>query len=297
MSPEPRPQIKDILTKTSTFFRDKGFESARLDAELLIAEALKWQRMKLYLSYDYPLSPEELTACRELVKRRAAGEPVAYIINRKDFYNHTFLVSPAVLIPRPETETIVDEALKWIRSERAEQDVRLVDLGTGSGCIALSVLAEIPQAKALAVDVSADALAIARENSELLSLVDRTSFLEADAGALTGDAVSSALGAPADLVLANPPYIAEDDPSVEPNVRKFEPHQALFTSDGGLGALKGWARSAAEIAAPGAFVMFELGLGQSQQAKSIFEGIGAFRDVEIVQDLTGRERFVRAFRK
>jgi release factor glutamine methyltransferase len=294
MSPQaPTLQVKDILAKTTGFFRDKGFESPRLDSELLIAEALKWKRMNLYLNHEYPLSEEELTACRELVKRRAAGEPVAYILGRKDFYNHSFIVNPSVLIPRPETEEMVERAVLWAKCEMADAGkIRVVDLGTGSGCIGLSFLAELPSSELLAVDLSADALAVAEQNAARMELKSRVTFVNQDAATLLASAVEKTMGGLADIVLANPPYIAKDDPQVDANVRKFEPNQALFSADEGLADLRSWSQTAARIARPGALVIFEMGCDQGSEAKSIFDNVGTFRDVEIVRDLSGKERFI-----
>jgi release factor glutamine methyltransferase len=291
--PAPALQVKDILAKTTGFFRDKGFESPRLDSELLIAEALKWKRMNLYLNHEYPLSEEELSACRELVKRRAAGEPVAYILGRKDFYNHSFIVSSAVLIPRPETEEMVERALQWTkRSMPDAEKIRVVDLGTGSGCIGLSFLADCPASELLAVDLSVDALAVAEQNAAQMELKDRVIFVNQDAALLDANVLEKTMGGLADLVLANPPYIANDDPQVDANVRKFEPGQALFSADHGLADLRAWSQTAARIARPGALVIFEMGCDQAAQAKSVFENVGTFRDVEIVRDLSGKERFI-----
>lgn len=297
--------IKEILTKTTEFFKNKGFDSPRLETEILISTALNWQRMKLYLNHEYDLNETELTACRELVKRRASGEPSAYIVGHKGFYKHDFKVSPAVLIPRPETEELVEQAVAWANANAPS--ARVVDLGTGSGAIGLSVLAALPQSQLLAVDISEDALKIAEENSLEIhgtdlkttdkDLNERAHFLLKDAGLVTMSDLQERLGGAADMVLANPPYISEDDPEIQTNVKKFEPHQALFSAENGLQHIRSWASVAAEIARPGAFVMFEIGHEQGTVAKEIFEQVGSFTDVMMVRDLSGRERFIRAIKK
>jgi release factor glutamine methyltransferase len=285
--------LKDVLQKTTLFFRDKGFEPARLETELLLAHGLGWDRVKLYLNYDYLLTEEELTRCRELVRRRASGEPVAYILGYKDFYKHTFKVSPDVLIPRPETESIVEEAVTWSRKQsQVQASVRVVDLGAGSGCIGISILAELPIANLIAVDISEKALAITSENADGAGVGDRTRTLVLDAGVLTLDALENSA---VDIIVANPPYISQDDPEIQESVKKFEPHLALFSGDRGFAHIKAWAISAARIARPGAFVMFEIGHDQGAQAKQIFEEPNSFFDVTIVRDLAGHERFVRCF--
>src|SRR5262249_25104075 len=154
---------KDVLSKSTQFLREKGSETARLDSELLIASALRWQRIKLYLNHEYPLSDDELKACRENVRRRGTGEPVAYIVGEKDFYRSTFQVSAAVLIPRPETEALVEEAITYClqREKSLASQIHVLDLGTGSGCIGLSILTEVPSAKLTAVDISSEAISVA----------------------------------------------------------------------------------------------------------------------------------------
>ncbi len=289
-------QLKDILQKTTQFLRDKGSPSARLDTEMLIASALKWDRIKLYLNYEYPLNEQELGIAREFVRRRASGEPVAYILGTKDFHNHSFKVNRAVLIPRPETESIVEAAIDFSNeaSEQADSSTRVVDLGTGSGCIGLSVIAGVPDAQLLGVDVSPLAIEVAKENAERLEVAERAHFLTANAGSITRTQVEETLGGAADMVLANPPYIDQLDPAVETNVKLFEPQEALFSPDHGLAHIRDWARVAGEIARDGALVMFEIGHEQGEAARGIFWTSGRFQDVEIVKDLSGRERFIRA---
>ena len=280
--------LKDILQKTTQFFRDRGFETARLDTELLISSGLGWERMKLYLNYEYPLTEDELNKCRALVKRRTTGEPIAYILGKRDFYNHSFQVTPAVLIPRPETEQIVETAIPWLKLSETQ---RIVDLGTGSGCIGLSLLAELAEARLLAVDVSAEALLVAKLNAEQLGVSDRATFLHLDAGALTLAQVEEALGGAADAVVANPPYIANNDPAVEANVKKFEPQSALFSEDEGLQHIRDWTAVAKAVVRADGFAMFEIGYQQGAAALEIFAA--QFAEVQIDKDLSGHDRFVR----
>ena len=289
-------QVKDVLQKTTQFFKDKGYSSPRLDTELLISAALNWERIKLYLQHEYPLSEAELTLCRDFVRRRASGEPVAYILGKKEFYNHSFIVGPGVLIPRPETELIVEEVLAWAKTQSSETELRVVDLGVGSGCIGLSIVAELPGARLFGVDISADAVKIAIENSQALSMPERAAFEVMDASNLSSDLVTARLGALADVVVANPPYIAEDDPEVEANVRKYEPSSALFSSDFGLAHIKSWAAKTSELVRSDGFVMFEIGYKQGAQAATIFESLGRFSGVTVVKDLSGRDRFIKCRR-
>lgn len=293
-------QIKDVLQKTTQFFRDKGFSSPRLDTELLLAKALRWDRMKLYLNYEYPLNEQELATARDLVRRRASGEPVAYILGFRDFYNHAFNVEPGVLIPRPETETIIHDVVEWAStnlSERADEDgLRVVDMGTGTGCIGLSILAEVPNARLLAVDISPTAVKVAAENAERLEVSERAVIEKTDAASVTKEFASEKVGGPVDVVVGNPPYIDVADTEVEVNVRKFEPHEALFSDENGLSHLRAWAKAAADLVRPGGMVMFEMGYQQGPQVRAIFEAVGRYSIIEIVPDLAGLDRFVRAIR-
>jgi release factor glutamine methyltransferase len=292
-------QLKDVLQKTTLFFREKGFETARLDTEILLAKALHWDRMKLYLNYEYPLNEQELTACRELVRRRAGGEPVAYITGQKDFYNHTFFISPGVLIPRPDTETLVESVLSWHASFQdlePEQEFHVVDLGCGSGCIGLSIAAAIAKSKLVAVDSSAQAIEVTTLNAETLGLAERTAILHQSVETLTTQDMLTHFGGLADAVVANPPYIAVSDNMVEANVRKFEPHEALFSDENGLAHIKTWLVKAAQLVRPDGLVMFEIGHEQGAQALKLFEAANVFQNIELIRDLAGINRFVRCTR-
>lgn len=288
--------IKDVLQKTTLFFRDKGIESARLDSEMLIASALNWERMKLYLNYEYPLSENELTLCRELVRRRALGEPVAYILGKKDFYNHTFIVNSSVLIPRPETEQLVEVVISWLKKNPELSAAKILDIGAGTGCIGLSILAEIENARLIGVEISSEACLVAELNAKKIGLEARSVFIPSDIGELDFQTFQEQKHELVDVVVANPPYIAEDDPEVEKNVRKFEPACALFSEASGLGHIQKWAGSAAALCRPGALVIFEIGHKQGAKASEIFANSNWYKEIKILRDLSGRDRFVQAIR-
>jgi release factor glutamine methyltransferase len=279
--------LKEVLQKTTTFFTEKGFSSPRLDAELLLSHALNWERIKLYTHYDYPMSEKELSTSRELVKRRATGEPIAYILGARDFYKAKFIVAPGVLIPRPETELLVEETVAWIKKNELEIP-RIIDLGTGSGCIGLSILHDVPRASLLAVDISETALAIAKKNAEAQGFTD-AQFLISNV-----EDLDPLLSNFMDVVVANPPYISPDDPEIEPNVKKFEPAEALFSSGAGLDHIRSWAKKAGELLRPGGFVMFEIGCDQGPAARDIFSNLKCFDRIEVIKDLSKLDRFVRA---
>lgn len=293
-----RPTVKDIVKKTTDFFTEKGIESARLDSEILIARALGWERLQVFLKFDYPLTDDELERCRESVRRRARGEPVAYIIGEKGFYKNTFKVSPAVLIPRPETELLVDEA---VRHFPKFLKFRLADLGTGSGCLGLSIAAEwlayhqSAEGKSLdlhLVDLSGDALEIAKQNAESLGLLSHCQFHCADAGTWVENQSF-------DMIVANPPYIDPSDTRLEPSVKEFEPATALFagaSGAGGLAEIQSWAAKTYQLLSASGVAIFEIGDGQGGAVISIFKEVG-FEDVRLAQDLSGRERMIVALKE
>jgi len=282
-------RLNEVLQKTIKFFKDKGLPSARLDAELVLAHALGWERIQLYTQFEYPLTEPELERCRELVRRRASGEPVAYILGYRDFYKSRFFVEPGVLIPRPETEGILELVPN-------DPDLRtIVDLGCGSGCIGLSLLLERPHAKLLGVDVSPIAISVSKRNAERLGLTERSQFLECRAQDLDHQKIfSSFSSSTVDVVVANPPYIDRDDPQVDLHVRQFEPSLALFSENSGLEQIESWSQIAAQILRPGGVVVFEIGADQGQAALDIFSRIKNFERMNLSQDLSGRDRFVRA---
>lgn len=221
--------VMEVLRLSTDYLQQRGSASPRLDAELLLAYALGVRRIDLYLLHDRPIDEPELSAARELVRRRGTGEPVAYITGTREFYGRPFIVTPAVLVPRPETETLVTLALERLRTTAGSP--RVADLGTGSGCIAVTLAAELPDVGMVATDVSEDALAIARQNAEANGAGDRVDFVCGDWAAPLHDAV--------DLVVSNPPYVTTDElNATDADVREFEPHLALDGGSDGMDAYR-----------------------------------------------------------
>lgn len=287
-------KLKEILDKTTAFFKDKKIDSARLDAELLLAHGLKLERIQLYLKFDQPMKEDELVILRELVRRRASGEPVAYILGYRDFYKYRFEVNSAVLIPRPETEHIIEEAVKWAGDPN--KNLGIIDLGAGSGCIGLTLLKELPEARLISVDVSEKALEVAERNADSLGVKSRVKFIHADAG--NEDAIMSAykefVGTnKIDVLVSNPPYIAHQDTQVEENVKKFEPSSALFAEDNGLALLKQWSKIySAHLNKPGIMLM-EMGMTQGATMKEHFSNLKIFNEISVTKDLSGHDRVIR----
>jgi release factor glutamine methyltransferase len=277
--------LKEIIERTTKFFKEKNIESARLDSELLISSALGLRRIDLYLKFEQPLKELELEKCRELVRRRAQGEPVAYILGKKDFYNLSFEVDSTVLIPRPETETLVEIVLDWMRQKNIEE-YRVLDLGSGSGCIGLTIAKNEARSVVTMVEFSDAALEVSRRNKESLKLGENVNLV------LSRAQNFSYIESSWDVIVANPPYIADADPLVDKNVKKFEPSSALYASQEGLGEIFEWSTKAAgSLKRPG-IMIFEIGMTQGEMVKRHFESLGVFDQVNIQKDLSGLDRFI-----
>lgn len=287
--------LKEVLTKSIQFFKDKKIESARLDAELLIAHALKIERIGLYIRYEQPLNESEIQICREYVRRRSLGESVAYIIEEKGFFGDVFKVYPGVLVPRPETEHIVEEVLKFFEKNKIENP-RILDMGAGTGCIGLSILKQIPTATLISVDISDIAIKNIQFNVEKLGLQDRVTVIHSAIENL--DWNSSNFGPQVfDAIVSNPPYIDVDDTDVDAHVRKFEPATALFAENKGLLFLQNWSKlSIGSLKKPG-IMAFEMGHLQGPIMKEHFQSLNVFSDVSVIQDLSSMDRIVQGIIK
>ncbi len=284
--------LKEVLDRTTLFFKEKKFDSPRLDAELLLVKALNLsRRIDLYLKFDKPLSEEELKIARDFVRRRSLGEPVAYILGIKGFYNLDFKVTPDVLIPRPETEILVERAIAWaLQNKLTTEKIRILDLGSGSGCIGISAAKELSlkgftEVSVTFVDISSAALAITKENCQINSL-ERVEYICAD----VKDLVFSELEF--DLILSNPPYIANSDLQIEENVKKYEPKQALYSGPEGTELLQLWSKkSVGSLKNPG-FIGFEMGKDQGQQMKNYFAQLDGISHTELIKDLSHFDRHI-----
>lgn len=285
-------RLGELLTKTTEFFKNKNIESARLDTELLICHQMKWDRIKIYMNLDYPMSEKEMAPLRELVKRRATGEPVAYITGEKYFYKDRFEVGAGVLVPRPETELIVEEVKSILSGEILSENHWILDLGCGSGCIGLSVLADFPALQLTGLDISPVAIEYSTRNAELLQRQTRSQFRLKDlkeSPTLTQD-----LGrdlSDLKVVVSNPPYIAHGDSEVQKSVHEFEPHVALYSTGNGLDLAKNWLEKLGRELSSGTWVIFEMGKGQDQELKSIAENNG-FQFTKFIKDYSGVLRHI-----
>jgi len=259
--------VLEAIQKSADFLAKKGVESARLNAELLLAHQLKLPRMKLYLNFERALTPVETDGLRELVKRRAAREPLQHITGSTSFCGHEIAVNRHALVPRPETELLAEFGWKFLNELKTQnsQFKTALDFGTGTGCIAIALAAKCPAAKITALDISAAALALAKQNAAQNQVTERIEFLQSDGFAALKPEMQF------DLLISNPPYIASAEiATLEPEVKDFDPRGAL---DGGADGLDFYRRLAAEakpFLKPDCKIMVEFGDGQADDLKKIF---------------------------
>lgn len=283
--------IGRILKWTEQYFKDKGIESPRLDAEVLLAHVLEKQRIYLYVHFDEPLQPGELAAYREMIKKRVLRVPVAQILGEKEFMGLTFKVTADTLVPRPDTEILVQAAVDRLRAMAGEEPLRFADIGTGSGAICLSVLHYLAGTVADTVDISPAARAVAEENAASLGLADRITFH-------TGDLLQPLSGISFAAILSNPPYIPEADiVKLAPEVRLKEPHTALSGGQDGLDFYRRLANEAPAMLVPGGFTAFEVGIHQAGDVANLLKANPLIDRTEILPDYAGIDRVVVGWRK
>jgi len=271
--------VGDLLAQSAAGLADRAGDGARAEAEILLAHCLGCDRTALWARPETAVPSAVAAACRALARRRAAGEPVAYLVGHRGFWTLELEVTPAVLIPRPETELLVEQVLAAFP---ADAPVRLVDLGTGSGAIALAVAAERPCWEILATDAAADALAVARRNAARLGLV-------AVAFRLGDWAQAFRPGERFSVIVSNPPYVAEGDPHLVEGDLPWEPRAALVAGPDGLDAIRRLAATAPAHLAPGGWLLLEHGADQGAAVRAILAGAG-LDAVHTVRDLAGLER-------
>lgn len=268
-----------LLRWTTEFFAEKGIDNPRLDAERLLAHVLQLDRVGLYLNFERPLIATELDTIRPLVKRRGQREPLQYLLGSTEFWSLDFEVTPAVLIPRGDTEILVEESLSHAAPEGS-----LLDVGTGSGAIAISLASELPNWQVSALDLSAEALELARRNAKKNGLAERLQFIHADLAELPQQQY--------DLIVSNPPYIAQAEwESLMPEVRCFEPQMALLAENDGLDCYQKLAAQAVSRLNPGGWLLVEIGYQQALAVQQLFADAG-LTDVYVRDDYAGQPRVV-----
>lgn len=298
----PAVRILDVITKTTPYLEKQGIESPRLTIELLLAHLLKKKRMGLYLEFERELDEATLTKLREMVKRRVAGEPLQYITGEVEFCGLKLLVDKRVLIPRPETELLVEAVVKRLAVEGPQagtpvppnKNLKIVDVGTGSGCIAIALAKGLmiagrdACATIYGLDVSPEAVEVARGNALLHQIEKNIRFLESDLLQALPDSFV------AEAIVSNPPYIADGELAKLPReVRDFEPVRALAAGEDGLKVIRRLVMDARRILSPSGFVALEIGAEQRAVVEEIF-GQQGLAVVEVVKDLEGHERVIVA---
>jgi release factor glutamine methyltransferase len=283
-----RLTVLDVMLRSAEYLAGKGIESARLDAEHLFAHALGVGRLQMYLQHERLIEDAELERFRPLLKRRGTREPLQYILGRQGFRELDLEVGPGVLIPRPETERLVEAVLEW---SKGQSEIMALDVGTGTGAIALSLLTEGPFAGAVGTDISPDALAYATRNRAEAGLDSRLELRQGRLFEPVGPEERF------DVVVSNPPYVPEvDREGLQTEVGRWEPEAALFAGDDGLAILRELVPAAASVLRPGGLLAMEVGDGQAQRVVGLVNETDAYGDATIHRDLAGRERIVTAMR-
>jgi len=273
--------VGTLLKRATEILRERGSRSPRLDAELLLTHSLGFKdRVELYTNFERPLTEEEVENYRQLIIRRAKGEPVAYITDKKEFFGFEFHVERGVLIPRPETELLVEVVYDYIKEK---QGLKVVDVGTGSGCIVLT-LCKLTEGKHCfyGIDISSKALSVAELNREKLGC-SSVSFLKGD--------LLEPIDFPVDVVVSNPPYVPVGDSRLDREVLKFEPAVALFGGKTGYEIIERLIVQASDKLKPGGFIAFEVGEGQANRVASLLESFG-FRSINVLKDLSKIDRVI-----
>jgi release factor glutamine methyltransferase len=293
-APQPRVWTSlELINWTRAYFEKKGLESPRLEAELLLSAVLECPRIRLYVDFEKPVPPDKLAVFREYVKRRAeTREPVQYILGQTDFIDLKIKVNRATLIPRPETELLALWAVAKAKAVEGES-VSVVDLCTGTGCVALYIAHKDPRAKIVATDISLEALALAKTNADALKLESRMTFCSGN----LFEALPLELRGKIDLLVANPPYVdPADRATLQPEVRDHEPATALFAGEKGLEIIQKIIAGAPDWLKPGGWLGLEFGFGQDAAIREYASAIKTMESLEIGLDAAKKNRFLYAKR-
>lgn len=276
----------DVLKEATGFLKIKDIKDPRLNAERLMCHVLGLSRIDLYLRFEQPLSREEREAYKTLLRRRATHEPIQYILGETEFMSLPFKVTPDVLIPRPETEILVEKVVEEIGNQK---EIKLLDIGVGSGNIVVSLAKYLMKAEVVGVDIDEKVLSLAATNARMNGVEERIRFIKADVR--EGD-FAGAVEPPFDVVVSNPPYVSSEEWDVLPNeIRKYEPPSALCDDGDGLAFFEVIARRGNEVLMPDGMIFFEVGDRQSEAVQAILKG-SEYSSVEVFLDLNGIERIV-----
>ena len=277
--------VLEAINRSTEFLEKKNIESPRTNAEHLLAHVLKCKRLDLYLAFDRPLKENETDIYRELIVRRGKTEPLQYIVGTVEFYGLEFKVNPSVLIPRPETELLIEKILESVNKE---DSLKILDIGTGSGNIAVSLAKNLSNSTLTAIDISEDAIEVAEENSELNNINGQISFYKIDFVNEQGFNESNF-----DLIVSNPPYVSINDYSgLSPELKDHEPKIALTDNKDGLNFYSEISKKAKTLLNKNGKLFFEVGMGQAEEVKTILIQ-NSFSDIEIFKDYSNIERVVK----
>lgn len=279
--------VVELLKTTIAFFAEKKIDEPRLSAELLLGQVLGLQRLQLYLDHERPLTLKELEAFRAACRERLQGRPVQYIAGEAFFYGYQFYIDERVLIPRPETELVLEHAMERLAASGLDSadSPSILDVGTGSGCIAITLALRLPGARVTAADVSADALDVARRNADAHGVSERIRFVEADA---LSASFADAVGGPFDLLVSNPPYIPEAEwATLQEEVRQYEPRLALVAPSG-FEYYQSIAVAAPSLLRKGGVLCFELHADGAAEVRNLLGS--SFADVQVMQDYNKLDR-------
>ncbi|MFL2989606.1 MAG: peptide chain release factor N(5)-glutamine methyltransferase [Candidatus Neomarinimicrobiota bacterium] len=267
-------RIIDVINWGVKYFQDKSFENPRLEIEIFLQHILDYKKIDLYINFEQEISKKNLKRLKGLVKRRVKKEPIQYITGVSNFYGRNFSVSKSVLIPRPETEILINVSINYLSSKK---NPFIIDVGTGSGCIGITLAKELPSSNVIAIDYSQQALNIAKKNSELIG-VKNIEFIKLDF-------LSENLNYIADAIVSNPPYIPQKDVhSLMKDVKEFEPHKALTDNNDGLEFYRVFANKLDVILGKSGALIIEVGRGNhSEEVKKIFKGFG-YNNIEMIND-------------
>ncbi len=284
--------IQKLLNWVTQYLTDKSIDSPRLSAELLLSHILGLKRIELYTQYNQPVAKQELEKLRELVKRAGGHEPIAYLVGKTEFYSMEIIVTPDCMIPRPETELLVQRAVEFLRTRNGIQFI--CDLCTGSGCIAVAIAKNYPNVRIIATDICDAALAVAVKNVEMHCLQDKIKLLSGD---LFDPIIPQLDVGKFDLIVCNPPYVsAAEYEKLDKNVRDYEPRLALYAGDDGMDIYRRIIEKVDQFLKPDAALMMEIGYAQGQTIKEMLEQTGIFAEIKIEKDSHNNDRIASAKR-
>jgi release factor glutamine methyltransferase len=279
--------VLELLEWTTGYFEKHNIPNPRLDAEVLLGHLLQKSRLQLYLHFDMPVFQDDLTVFRELIKKRIARAPISYLTNHKEFMSLDFYVDERVLIPRPETEFIVETILK----KKEDTPQRLLEIGTGSGVIATALAANMPEWEIIATDISKDALAVAHKNIDAHDCVEHITLLHGD----LFEPIKTLQSPRFNWIVSNPPYVmTSEHDTLSPDIRDYEPHIALFAGEDGLSVIRRLITEAPNYLHPEGKLIFEIGNKQAESVKTLLEEQSVYQNYRFIKDYAGIERVVLA---